>query len=47
MERIEFEDRILYRPAKGKKVKFAEDKSTYSEIVVGKKDKRLVVEVKE
>ncbi len=47
MQIIELEDRTIYRPAKGKKVKFANDDSNlYSEIVLAKEDTREVVEVK-
>lgn len=45
MEKIEFEDRVIYRAKKGKKVKFVGDKSTYGEIVVQPNDARQVEEV--
>lgn len=44
MQVIRLEDRIIYRPSKGKKVKFINDKQTYSEIVV-KEETDKVVEV--
>ena len=47
MEIIKLKDRVIYRPSKGKKVKFAKDKSTYCEIVVGLNDNREILEVKE
>ena len=40
MQKIELEDRIIYRASKGKKVKFVDDESKYSEIVVDKSDER-------
>lgn len=46
MQTIELEDRIIYRAAKGKKVKFTDDAdSKYSEISIRKdeiKDKKVV-----
>ena len=45
MQIIKLEDRIIYRASKGKKVKFVNDKSKYSEIVVGYDDKREIEEV--
>lgn len=45
MKIIELEDRIIYRSAKGKKVKFVNSKSKYSEISVDKDDKREIEEV--
>ena len=45
MEIIKLEDRIIYRAAKGKKVKFVNDKSKYSEIVVGYDNEIEIVEV--
>ena len=45
MQKIELEDRIIYRSAKGKKVKFVNTESKYSEISVDKDDERRVVEV--
>lgn len=47
MEIIELEDRKIYRPAKGKKVKFVNDESRYSEIVVDLDNKREIEEVSE
>ena len=44
---IELEDRKIYRSAKGKKVKFVDDESRYSEIVVDLDNKREIVEVSE
>ena len=47
MQVIELEDRVIYRPAKGKKVKFAKgDSKLFVEIVLAKNDEREVVEVK-
>ena len=34
MKIIKLEDRVIYRASKGKKVKFLNDESRYSEIVV-------------
>lgn len=45
MQKIELEDRIIYRAKKGKKVKFVDDDRTYSEIVVKLEDEREVEEV--
>ena len=45
MQIIKLEGRVIYRASKGKKVKFANDKSKYSEIVVGYDDKREIKEV--
>lgn len=45
MQVIKLEDRVIYRASKGKKVKFVNEKSSYSEIVVNKDNKRKVVEV--
>ena len=45
MEIIELEDRKIYRPAKGKKVKFANRKEKYTEIVLKKEDTRRIMEV--
>ena len=45
MQIIELEDRIIYRAAKGKKVKFVNTEGKYSEISVDKDDERQVVEV--
>ena len=45
MQIIELEDRIIYRASKGKKVKFVNTESKYSEISVDKNDERQVVEV--
>ena len=47
MEKIELEDRIIYRAAKGKKVKFVNNESKYSEIVIDLDDERKIVEVDE
>ena len=44
---IELEDRRIYRAAKGKKVKFVNDESRYSEIVVDLDNKREIEEVSE
>lgn len=46
MQKIELEDRIIYRAAKGKKVKFISQSEKYCEIVVKLDDKREVEEVK-
>lgn len=46
MEVLELEGRRLYRPKKGCKVKFQNDHRTYSEIVVGLNDNRIVEEIK-
>lgn len=47
MKIIELEDRTIYRASKGKKVKFVDSESRYSEIVINKEDegKRKIVEV--
>ena len=45
MQKIELEDRIIYRSAKGKKVKFVNTESKYSEIGISKDDERKIVEV--
>lgn len=45
MIKIELEDRIIYRPSKGKKVKFANRKEKYCEIVVKKDEPQKIVEV--
>ena len=45
MQVIELNDRKIYRASKGKKVKFVNDKSSYSEIVVSKDNEKVVVEV--
>ena len=45
MQKIELEDRFIYRAAKGKKVKFVNTESKYSEISVSKEDTREVEEV--
>lgn len=45
MQKVELEDRNIYRAAKGKKVKFANEKHEYREIAVSKTDKREIVEV--
>ena len=48
MEKIELEDRIIYRSTKkGKKVKFVGTDRLYTEIVVKPDDPRKVEEVKE
>ena len=47
MQVIELEDRKIYRPATGKKVKFVNTESKYSEIVVNLDDKREIEEVDE
>jgi len=47
MNKIVLDDRIIYRAAKGKKVKFVNDESRYSEIVVDLDNKREIVEVSE
>ena len=47
MEKIELEDRVIYRAAKGKKVKFVNNESKYSEIVIDLEDERKIVEVDE
>ena len=47
MEIIELEERKIFRAAKGKKVKFVDDESRYSEIVVDLDNKREIVEVSE
>ena len=44
---IELEDRKIYRPATGKKVKFVKGESKFSEIVVNLNDRREVEEVDE
>lgn len=46
MQKIELEDRIIYRAEKGKKVKFTSQSEKYCEIVVKLNDKREVEEVK-
>lgn len=45
MQIIKLEDRVIYRASKGKKVKFVNEKSKYSEISVGYDDKREIKEV--
>lgn len=47
MNIIELEDRVIYRAAKGKKVKFANSDSKYSEIVVSLENRKEIVEVDE
>ena len=47
MEVIRLNDRIIYRAVNGKKVKFVNDESKYSEIVVDLDNKREIVEVSE
>ena len=47
MEIIELEEKKIFRAAKGKKVKFVNDESRYSEIVVDLDNKREIVEVSE
>ena len=47
MQEIELEDRFIYRATKGKKVKFVNAESKYSEISVSKDDEREVVEVED
>ena len=47
MEIIELEERKIFRAAKGKKVKFVNDESRYSEIVVDLDNKREIEEVSE
>ena len=47
MQKIELEDRIIYRAAKGKKVKFVNSDEKFSEIVVRKNEKVDIVEVNE
>lgn len=47
MEIIKLEDRQIFRAAKDKKVKFVNDESRYSEIVVDLDNKREIVEVSE
>ena len=44
---IELEDRKIYRADDGKKVKFVNNESKYSEIVVDLDDKRHIEEVAE
>ena len=44
---IKLEDRQIFRAAKGKKVKFVNDESRYSEIVVDLDNKREIEEVSE
>lgn len=44
---VKLEDRIIYRPSKGKKVKFVGGNRLYPEIVVKLDDKRKIEEVKE
>ena len=47
MQIIELEDRTIYRAARGKKVKFVDSESKYSEISINKDEvgKRKIVEV--
>ena len=47
MEIIKLEDRQIFRADKGKKVKFVNDESRYSEIVVDLDNKREIEEVSE
>ena len=47
MQIIKLEDRIIYRAAKGKKVKFVNDEREYYEIVVDYDDNREVIETDE
>lgn len=42
MEIIELEDRIIYRASKGKKVKFINNESKFTEIVVKEKSNKIV-----
>lgn len=42
MQVIKLEDRVIYRASKGKKVKFVNDKSSYSEIVVKEETDKIV-----
>lgn len=42
MQVIRLEDRIIYRASKGKKVKFVNDKISYSEIVVKQETDKIV-----
>lgn len=41
MQIIELQDRIIYRASAGKKVKFINDKNTYSEIVVKEETNKI------
>ena len=41
MQVIRLEDRVIYRPSKGKKVKFVNDKIKYSEIVVKEETNKI------
>lgn len=47
MQVIKLEDRVIYRAAKGRKVKFRNKPELYSEIIVKLDDEREVEEVKE
>ena len=47
MNIIELEDRVIYRASKGKKVRFINSESRYSEIVVELDNKKQIVEVDE
>ena len=47
MQIIELEDRKIYRAGKGKKVKFVNDESMFSEIVVNLDNEKEVEEVDE
>ena len=46
MQKVNLNDRVIYRASKGKKVKFLNDKNSYSEIVV-KHETDKIVEVDE
>ena len=46
MQVLELEGKKIYRPKKGKKVKFQNSNRLYSEIVVNLDDNRIVEEVK-
>lgn len=46
MKVLEFEDRKIYRPKKGYKVKFQDNDKTFSEICVALDNKRIIEEVK-
>ena len=46
MEKIELNDRVIYRSLKGYKVRFVGRNELYEEIVLPKNDTRVVEEVK-
>lgn len=46
MNKLEFEDRVIYRAKKGFKVRFVNSNELYEEIVLTKNDTRQVEEVK-